>query len=244
MAAFAASPALAPLLAARGSALCGVGLVGAGVVHDARRRVAQLPPPPAAVLHDSSAPTASAPAPARRRATRDPYNPDFQTSPLFNECYPASTKECREVSHKETGEKLYVPVRRIHLSGDEPALDVYDTTGPQGVDPRAGLPKLRRSWIQRREDRGDKIFTQMHYAKQGQITEEMLYCAVREGLDPEFVRSEVARGRAIIPSNKRHLELEPMIIGRNFKVKSTSFNIISSEQTTRLRADSFVRTSF
>ena len=47
----------------------------------------------------------------------------------------------------------------------------------------------------------------------------MLYCAARENLDPEFVRSEVARGRAIIPSNKKHLELEPMIVGRNFLVK-------------------------
>ncbi|XP_040375717.1 LOW QUALITY PROTEIN: phosphomethylpyrimidine synthase, chloroplastic [Rosa chinensis] len=47
----------------------------------------------------------------------------------------------------------------------------------------------------------------------------MLYCATREKLDPEFVRSEVARGRAIIPSNKKHLELEPMIVGRKFLVK-------------------------
>lgn len=59
----------------------------------------------------------------------------------------------------------------------------------------------------------------MFYAKQGLITEEMLFCATREKLDPEFVRSEVARGRAIIPSNKKHLELEPMIVGRNFLVK-------------------------
>lgn len=59
----------------------------------------------------------------------------------------------------------------------------------------------------------------MYYAKQGIITEEMQYCAAREKLDPEFVRSEVARGRAIIPSNKKHLELEPMIVGRNFLVK-------------------------
>jgi phosphomethylpyrimidine synthase len=59
----------------------------------------------------------------------------------------------------------------------------------------------------------------MYYAKQGIITEEMLYCATREKLDPEFVRTEVARGRAIIPSNKKHQELEPMIVGRNFLVK-------------------------
>lgn len=49
----------------------------------------------------------------------------------------------------------------------------------------------------------------MRYARQGVITEEMAFAAAREGLDPEFVRAEVAAGRAIIPSNKRHLELEP-----------------------------------
>ncbi|WMV32075.1 hypothetical protein MTR67_025460 [Solanum verrucosum] len=59
----------------------------------------------------------------------------------------------------------------------------------------------------------------MFYAKQGIITEEMAYCAAREKMDPEFVRSEVARGRAIIPSNKKHPELEPMIVGRKFLVK-------------------------
>src|SRR6516164_6262116 len=59
----------------------------------------------------------------------------------------------------------------------------------------------------------------MHYARRGEITEEMRFCALREGVAPEFVRDEVARGRAIIPANRNHLELEPMIIGRNFLVK-------------------------
>ncbi|MFB0841009.1 phosphomethylpyrimidine synthase ThiC [Paenibacillus oleatilyticus] len=61
--------------------------------------------------------------------------------------------------------------------------------------------------------------TQMHYAKKGIITPEMEYIAIREKVTPEFVRSEVARGRAIIPSNINHPESEPMIIGRNFLVK-------------------------
>ena len=69
---------------------------------------------------------------------------------------------------------------------------------------------------------------QMYYAKQGVITEEMAYVAAREGMEAEFVRSEIARGRAIIPSNKRHYELEPMIIGRMFKVKINS-NIGNSD---------------
>ncbi len=64
-----------------------------------------------------------------------------------------------------------------------------------------------------------KNVSQMHYAKKGLITEEMEYIALREGVTPEFVRDEVASGRAIIPSNINHTELEPMIIGRNFLVK-------------------------
>ncbi len=61
--------------------------------------------------------------------------------------------------------------------------------------------------------------TQMHYAKKGIITPEMEFIAIRENCAPEFVRDEVARGRAIIPSNINHPEIEPMIIGRNFLVK-------------------------
>jgi phosphomethylpyrimidine synthase len=61
--------------------------------------------------------------------------------------------------------------------------------------------------------------TQLHYARQGLVTPEMECIALREGLDAEFVRSEVARGRAIIPANINHPELEPMVIGRNFLVK-------------------------
>jgi phosphomethylpyrimidine synthase len=61
--------------------------------------------------------------------------------------------------------------------------------------------------------------TQLHYARQGTITPEMEFIAIREGLAPAFVRDEVAAGRAIIPSNINHPESEPMIIGRNFLVK-------------------------
>ncbi|MBP3950418.1 phosphomethylpyrimidine synthase ThiC [Bacillus suaedae] len=61
--------------------------------------------------------------------------------------------------------------------------------------------------------------TQLHYARKGVITPEMEFIAIREQLTPEFVREEVACGRAIIPSNINHPECEPMIIGRNFHVK-------------------------
>ena len=62
----------------------------------------------------------------------------------------------------------------------------------QGISAREGLPKIRAAWVAKREARGDKVQTQQHYAKQGIITEEMAYCAARERIDPEFVRSEVA----------------------------------------------------
>ena len=115
---------------------------------------------------------------------------------------------------------LQVPVRRVHLSGGEPPFDVYDTSGPVNHDLHAGLPKLRKAWIERRLREGDDgNRTQMHYARKGLITEEMKFIAIREGLDATFVRDEVARGRAIIPANINHPESEPMIIGRNFLVK-------------------------
>lgn len=61
--------------------------------------------------------------------------------------------------------------------------------------------------------------SQLHYAKKGIITPEMEFIAIRENMTPEYVRDEVASGRAIIPANINHPEIEPMIIGRNFHVK-------------------------
>jgi len=76
---------------------------------------------------------------------------------------------------------------------------------------------MRREWIKKRQN--DSVRTQMYYAKKGIITEEMEYIAKKENLDPEFVRSEVARGRLIIPANINHVHLEPMAIGRVTKTK-------------------------
>ncbi|MDZ4693878.1 MAG: phosphomethylpyrimidine synthase ThiC [Deltaproteobacteria bacterium] len=114
---------------------------------------------------------------------------------------------------------LRVPMREITVGGGEPPIRVYDTTGPEDMDVTSGLPKLRAPWVAAREARGDATPTQMYYARRGTITEEMRFIALRENVKPEFVRDEVAVGRAIIPANIRHTELEPMIIGRNFLVK-------------------------
>lgn len=83
-----------------------------------------------------------------------------------------------------------VPFRQVALTNGS-TFDIYDTSGPHGVDPRLGLPKVRQEWVRRREERGDVVITQQGYAKAGVITEEMTYAAAREGLDPEFLRSEV-----------------------------------------------------
>jgi phosphomethylpyrimidine synthase len=70
---------------------------------------------------------------------------------------------------------------------------------------------MRQKWVAQRAN--DTIRTQMHYGRQGRITEEMQYVATRERLTPEVVRDEVARGRMIIPANIHHTNLEPMCIG-------------------------------
>src|SRR5882672_7550113 len=76
------------------------------------------------------------------------------------------------------------------------------------------VPKPRAEWIaSRKSNNTDGNFSQMHYARQGVITEEMSYIAYREKIAPELVRGEVARGRMIIPANINHPELEPMCIG-------------------------------
>src|SRR5712672_1801541 len=74
--------------------------------------------------------------------------------------------------------------------------------------------KPRTEWLAKRKaENKDGNFSQMHYSRQGSITDEMRYIAHREKLPPELVRDEVARGRMIIPANINHPELEPMAIG-------------------------------
>ncbi|NRQ42990.1 phosphomethylpyrimidine synthase ThiC [Rheinheimera sp. YQF-2] len=199
---------------------------------------------------------------------------------LQGETFPGSSRRYLHCEH--SGVK--VPVRDIHLtatrlsdgsSQPNPALPVYDTSGPYGdpaqtLDVLKGLPKLRLEWINARADvapsplppfadialdeqitefehqplraKAGKTVTQLHYARAGIITPEMHFIALRENMavtddgvrnhqgesfgaaipkqiTAEFVRQEVAAGRAIIPANINHPEAEPMIIGRNFKVK-------------------------
>ncbi len=203
---------------------------------------------------------------------------------------------------------LRVPMREV-VQADTPSdlgaesnppLAVYDTSGPYTdpqyhVDLVAGLPALRKAWIEDRNDteqlpafsspfsrrhadaielaavrfpalraprragRGNNV-TQMHYARRGLLTPEMEFVAIRENqrlealtqaglllqhpgqaygaaipktITPEFVRDEIALGRAIIPNNLNHPESEPMIIGRNFLVKVNA-NIGNSAVTSSI----------
>lgn len=142
-------------------------------------------------------------------------------------------------------EDIRVPMREIRLqptvredgsAADNPAVRVYDCSGPYTdpeyrADVRRGLPPSRRRWILEREDaeacgksgalraKPGACVTQMHYARRGIITPEMEFAAIREQVDPEFLRRELAAGRAILPANINHPESEPMVIGRSFLVK-------------------------
>jgi phosphomethylpyrimidine synthase len=124
--------------------------------------------------------------------------------------------------YRDAGEGVRVPFRRVELTNGE-HVDLYDTSGPYTdsnatIDVHSGLPQLRAEWLAAREPVNGAV-TQLAYAKAGIITPEMRYIAVRENMDPEFVRSEVAIGRAVIPLNRKHPEAEPMIIGKKFLVK-------------------------
>src|SRR5690349_8252026 len=90
---------------------------------------------------------------------------------------------------------------------------------------------MREQWVASR--RNDPIRTQMHYARKGIITGEMEYVARREKLSPELVRSEIARGRLIIPANIHHKSLEPMCIGVASTCKINS-NIGNSATTSNI----------
>ena len=221
--------------------------------------------------------------------------------------FPGSTKIYVTGSRPD----IRVPMRQIRQSetaasfGVEknPPITVYDTSGPYSdpaadIDLMAGLPDMRKAWIEERFDTeqldgpgsdygrerqsspelahlrfehirkprralAGRNVTQMHYARQGIITPEMEYVAIRENrlleemqdsgllkqhpgnsfgasipekVTAEFVRDEIARGRAIIPANINHPEQEPMIIGRNFLVKINT-NIGNSAVTSSINEE-------
>ncbi|BET16851.1 phosphomethylpyrimidine synthase ThiC [Bacillus velezensis] len=108
-----------------------------------------------------------------------------------------------------------------------------EDNGYKKEDHAAEYPGLQRKPLRAKPG---KNVTQLHYARKGIITPEMEFIAIREHVSPEFVRDEVASGRAIIPSNVNHPESEPMIIGRNFHVKINA-NIGNSAVTSSIEEE-------
>ena len=159
-----------------------------------------------------------------------------------------STKDIRVPMRKITQTSL----KTSDGEEKQPPIFVYDSSGPYtdpevSFDIKEGLPSSR-TWLKKRLEE-DPSSTQMSLAKKGIVTPEMEYIAIRENQNieknrklkegtfhagesfgasippfytPEFVRDEIACGRAVIPANVNHPELEPMIIGRNFKIKVNS----------------------
>ncbi|NUT90780.1 MAG: phosphomethylpyrimidine synthase ThiC [Saccharothrix sp.] len=141
--------------------------------------------------------------------------------------------------YREVADGVKVPFRRVELTNGE-HVDLYDTSGPYTdsdatIDVHSGLPKLRADWVAAREPINGAV-TQLAYAKAGIITPEMAFIAARENMSPEFVREEVAIGRAVIPLNRNHPEAEPMIIGKKFLVKINA-NIGNSAVTSSIEEE-------
>src|SRR6478735_8935442 len=86
-----------------------------------------------------------------------------------------------------------VPMREVSLANGEPPVRLYDTSGPQDHDVKDGLPKLREPWVaaRRAASKAGQPVTQLHYARRGEITPEMEFIAIREGLPADFIRDEV-----------------------------------------------------
>ncbi|MFQ5697403.1 MAG: phosphomethylpyrimidine synthase ThiC [Myxococcota bacterium] len=106
---------------------------------------------------------------------------------------------------RERGDVEEIPRRRPRAEDDGqrgPASEPFSAAPERPLRARAG-----------------RNVSQMRYARQGIVTPEMEFAAIREGVEPEIVREEIARGRAILPANVNHPESEPMLIGRRFLVK-------------------------
>ncbi|CAI6085748.1 Phosphomethylpyrimidine synthase [Paenibacillus sp. JJ-100] len=136
-----------------------------------------------------------------------------------------------------------LPALRNHWIMERGDVEAYEgrAVKPEdnGLKPggrRAGAEEYPGFRGQPLRAKAGRCVTQMHYARQGIITPEMEYAAIREGVEPEFVRQELASGRAILPSNINHPESEPMLIGRHFHVKINA-NIGNSAVTSSIEEE-------
>ncbi|MEU4119498.1 phosphomethylpyrimidine synthase ThiC [Kitasatospora sp. NPDC028055] len=194
------------------------------------------------------------PTPAWRKAYRDGSRPDLRVPYREVQLTNGRTVPLYDTSGPYTDPAYEPDVRRglpalrdawIRQRGDveeydgreaRPEDDGIKHTSPRGGDLRnldAVFPGRPRRPLR---GRGGVAVTQLAYAKRGVVTPEMEFVALREGLEPEFVRDEVARGRAVIPVNVNHPEVEPAIIGTNFLVKINA-NIGNSAVTSSIEEE-------
>ena len=194
------------------------------------------------------------PTPAWRKAYRDGSRPDLRVPYREVQLTNGRTVPLYDTSGPYTDPAYEPDVRRglpalrdawIRQRGDveeydgreaRPEDDGIKHTSPRGGNLRnldAVFPGRPRRPLR---GRGGAAVTQLAYAKRGVVTPEMEFVALREGLEPEFVRAEVARGRAVIPVNVNHPEVEPAIIGTNFLVKINA-NIGNSAVTSSIEEE-------
>ncbi|EKU48576.1 phosphomethylpyrimidine synthase ThiC [Staphylococcus massiliensis] len=141
----------------------------------------------------------------------------------------------------EVDVKRGIPKLREQWINDRDDIEMYEGRKVQSLDngfKKEGHDKFVETPFeyQPKRAKSEQNVTQMHYAKQGIITKEMKFIAARENMSAEYVRDEVARGRAIIPNNVNHPESEPMIIGKNFQVKINA-NIGNSAVSSSIEAE-------
>ncbi len=144
--------------------------------------------------------------------------PESPTSGDYGDAFPNSFRVFDESSVPTMSGPVRVPMREVRLSGGEPSIRLYDTSGPQATDVRAGLPKLREPWVARppaARPRRRSCTTRAGARSRPRWSSSPPARACR----PSSCATRWRAGRAIIPANINHPELEPMIIGRNFLVK-------------------------
>ncbi|MFJ2805649.1 phosphomethylpyrimidine synthase ThiC [Kitasatospora sp. NPDC087271] len=194
------------------------------------------------------------PTPAWRKAYREGSRPDLRVPYREVQLTNGRTVPLYDTSGPYTDQAYEPDVRRglpalrdawIRQRGDveeydgreaRPEDDGIKHTSPRGGNLRnldAVFPGRPRRPLR---GRGGAAVTQLAYAKRGVVTPEMEFVALREGLAPEYVRAEVARGRAVIPVNVNHPEVEPAIIGTNFLVKINA-NIGNSAVTSSIEEE-------
>ncbi|PJN21749.1 phosphomethylpyrimidine synthase ThiC [Kitasatospora sp. CB02891] len=205
--------------------------------------------------HTSARPSAEGyPTPAWRKAYRQGSRPDLRVPYREVHLTDGRTVPLYDTSGPYTDPDLPTDVRRglpalrdawIRQRGDveeydgreaRPEDDGIKHTAPRGGDLRnldAVFPGRPRRPLRARDG---VAVTQLGYAKRGLITPEMEFVALREGLEPEFVREQVARGRAVIPVNVNHPESEPAVIGTDFLVKINA-NIGNSAVTSSIEEE-------